>query len=183
MVHAGIDTLSTAIGLLHIMRVDESELDRILLLMQEASDWLHSRGIQQWRRMYTAEGRAMISARFTTDDVYLAFQDKTPVATFTLRWQESSMWGDAGYDGTAGYLHGFTVSRRVGGHAVGEALLAWLERQVEARGRRFLRLNTTAGNPGICRYYERIGFRPCGVVAHVLGGLTQLYEREVGKHR
>lgn len=173
------DTVETAAGSLTIVRVDADELDRIMVLMQEASDWLRSRGIQQWRRMYSEDGRAFVAARFATDDVYLVFKGEVPVATFTIRWQETTLWGDAGIDGQAGYLHGFTVSRQVGGQGIGGVLMAWVEKQVAMRGRRCLRLNTAANNPGICGYYEHAGFRSCGVVPHVLGGMTQLYEREI----
>jgi ribosomal protein S18 acetylase RimI-like enzyme len=150
-----------------------------MALMPEASDWLLSRGIRQWRRMYAEEGRAFVAARFATDDVYLVYLDGVPVATFTIRWQETTLWGDAGSDGQAGYLHGFVVSRKVGGQGVGTALMAWIEKRIAARGRRYLRLNTAAGNQGICGYYEREGFLPYGVVPHFIGGMTQLLEREI----
>lgn len=173
-----IDTIQTAAGPLQIVQVGSESLDLIMTLLQEASDWLLSRGIHMWRRMHTAEGRVFVAARFATDEVYLVFHDGDAVATFSLRWEETTMWGEAGLDGQAGYLHGFTVSRQFGGQGVGLALLAWIDKQVEVRGRCCLRLNTAAGNPGICGYYERAGFRPCGVVSHVLGGMTQLYERK-----
>jgi GNAT superfamily N-acetyltransferase len=173
------DQIQTTAGLLAIVQVGIDELDRIMALMQEVSDWLQSRGITQWRRMFSEEGRAFVAARFATDEVYLVYQGEEPVATFTIRWQETTLWGDIGLDGQAGYLHGFAVSRKIGGKGVGKALMAWVEKQVSARGRRYLRLNTAAGNPGICGYYEREGFTPCGVVAHFLGGMTQLYQREI----
>lgn len=169
----------TTVGCLDIVQVGCEELDRIMILMQDVSDWLLSRGIRQWRRMFTEEGRTFVAKRFATDDVYLVFKDEMPVATFTIRWQETTLWGDAGFDGQAGYLHGFAVSRKIGGQGVGTALMTWVEKQVAARGRCYLRLNTAAGNPGICGYYEREGFTPCGVVAHFLGGMTQLYERDI----
>ncbi|HEY3416971.1 MAG TPA: GNAT family N-acetyltransferase [Armatimonadota bacterium] len=169
----------TDAGVLKITQVGEEALDQLMALFQEVSDWLLSRGIRQWRRMHTDEGRAYVAARFATDDVYLVYQDEAPVATFAIRWQETTLWGDAGTDGQAGYLHGFAVSRNVGGQGIGKALMAWVETQIAARGRRYLRLNTAAGNPGICQYYERAGFHSCGMVPHVIGGMTQLYEREI----
>ena len=48
--------IHTAAGKLEIVRVGLDELDRIMILLQEASYWLLSRGIRQWRRMFTAEG-------------------------------------------------------------------------------------------------------------------------------
>ena len=174
-----INTVETAVGPLDIIQVGSEELARIMVLLQEVSDWLQSRGIRQWRRMFTEEGRAFVAARFATDEVYLVFQHEVPVATFTIRWQETTLWGDAGSDGQAGYLHGFAVSRKVGGQGVGQVLMAWVEGRAAARGRRWLRLNTAAGNPGICGYYERAGFVSCGVVPHIVGGMTQLYEREI----
>lgn len=169
----------THAGYLNITQVGPEALDQIMALMQEASDWLLSRGIRQWWRMFTEEGRAFVAARFVTDDVYLVYKDELPVATFTIRWQETTLWGDAGNDGQAGYLHGFAISRAVGGQGVGVILLAWVEQQIAARGRRYLRLNTAAGNSGICGYYEQAGFYSRGVVEHFLGGMTQLYERAI----
>ncbi len=170
-----VASVETAAGVLDIVQVGSDALDRIMLLMQEASDWLQSRGIRQWRRMFTEEGRAFVAARFATDDVYLLYKDDIPVATFTIRWQETTLWGDAGSDGQAGYLHGLAVSRTVGGQGVGKVILAWAEQQIAVRGRRLLRLNTAAANPGICAYYEQAGFRACGVVPQMM----QLYEREI----
>jgi GNAT superfamily N-acetyltransferase len=176
------DTIFTSAGSLNIVQVGPDALDQIMALMQEAADWLQAREIRQWRRMHSDEGRAFVAARFATDDVFLVYQGETPVATFTLRWEESTMWGEAGFDGQAGYLHGFTVSRRIGGQGVGMALLVWAAARVAVRGRRYLRLNTASvtGNPGICRYYERAGFRSCGEAMY-LGGPTALYEREIGE--
>jgi len=174
-----VDNVETAAGVLEITRVGSEALDCILLLMQEASDWLLSRGIRQWRRMFDDEGRAFVAARIDTDEMYLVFKDGEPVATFSFRWQETTMWGDAGTDDQAGYLHGLAVSRKVGGQGVGMALMAWVSQRVTMRGRHFLRLNTAANNPGINAYYEQAGFRPCGVVPHGLGGMTLLFEREL----
>ncbi|MHB9025165.1 MAG: GNAT family N-acetyltransferase [Armatimonadota bacterium] len=180
MKQTAIDYLETAAGQLSIVQVGEEELDRLMALFQEVSDWLLSRGIRQWRRMFTDAGRAYVAARFLTDDVYLVFLGDVPVATFAIRWQETTLWGVAGTDGQAGYLHGLAISRKVGGQGIGKALIAWVETQIVARGRRYIRLNTAAGNPGICNYYERAGFQSRGIVEHFIGGMTQLYEREIG---
>lgn len=170
--------IATGAGLLRIAQVGPEALDSIMTLLREASDWLLSRGIRQWRRMYTEDGRAYVAARFATGDVYLVYRDDVPVATFTLCW-EDTFWGEAGTDGLAGYLHGFAVSRQVGGLGVGRDLMAWMSAHFAAHGRHCFRLNTAEENPGIRGYYEDLGFTPCGVLPHPLGGMTRLYEREI----
>ena len=174
-----IDKISTTAGPLHITQVGSEDLNRVMALLNEASHWLISRGITQWRWILTDAGRAVIATRFETDEMYLVYQGDDPVATFSLRWQESTMWGGAGNDGQAGYLYGFAVARKLAGQGVGLELIAWAAGQVAARGKRFLRLDTDAGNAGICDYYQRAGFHACGEAPRAQGGMLQLYEREI----
>ena len=173
------NSLQTREGLLVIKQVGIDELDRVIALMRQASAWLRSRGILQWRWVYTEDGCAQVAARFATDDVYLVFMDDEPVATFSLRWQETELWGERGFDGQAGYLHGLAVDREIGGVGIGKVLMEWIASQIASRGRRYFRLDTAAYNPGLCGYYAREGFRPCGVTPHPQCQMSQLYEKEL----
>ncbi|HEU5349739.1 MAG TPA: hypothetical protein VFU63_14095, partial [Ktedonobacterales bacterium] len=48
---------------------------------------------------------------------------------------------------------------------IGLVLLRWAEREIKARGNRLARLDCFAGNPALCVYYERAGYRRVGTHA------------------
>ena len=78
------------------------------------------------------------------------------MATMTLQWQDELFWPDAPDD--AGYVHRLAVASDAHGRGIGRDLLRWAEREALARGKRFLRLDTSAENPSLRRYYEGAGF-------------------------
>ena len=64
--------------------------------------------------------------------------------------------------GPALYLEAFTTKRRHEGRSIGSTLLRWAERYAKAEGAAWLRLDCWAENEGLCAYYQRAGFLPCG---------------------
>ncbi|MGH3408209.1 MAG: GNAT family N-acetyltransferase, partial [Streptosporangiaceae bacterium] len=79
-------------------------------------------------------------------------------AALRLLWSDP-VWSD---DRPAAYVHGLVIDRAQAGRGLGAGLLDW----AAARGRRagvtVLRLDCVEGNPGLRRYYARLGFREVG---------------------
>lgn len=174
-----ITNIETAAGRLEIRQVGGEEVERILKLMQQASDWLLERGIFQWRWTFTEDGNYIMTARCKTDDLYLVLREEEAIATFSLRWQETKLWEERGLDGEACYIHGLTVARELYGMGIGEALMNWAGQHAAARGRRCLRLDTAAANQQACAYYCRLGYQRVGLAPHAQCQISQLFEREI----
>ncbi len=146
-------------------------MDQVVAVLEEASAWLLSLGIDQWPARFP---RHIVAERLVTHEYYLAWNDDEAVGTFSLQSSDPDLWGERPDD--ALYLHGLAVRRDHAG--LGRQLLAWAERRVAAAGRRYLRLDCMAGNPALRAYYERVGYRHTGD-RRFAGWAASLYEKRV----
>lgn len=150
-------------------------METVRSILEDASGWLHARGIvDQWPRTYDD---AMLAREMAGGEIYLACQGGQAVGMLRLLWSDPEIWGERPDD--AGYVHSLAIRRAVGGRGMGLRMLRWAEGRIAAAGRRYLRLDCWAENPELCRYYERAGFEPRGVVSFADGWAAARYEREV----
>lgn len=141
-------------GSLELVLADDSEIQVVLAVLNEAASWLSSCAIRQWPAAFTP---AMVEPGIGAGETWLACQDGELVGTITLSWSDPA-WPEAVDDG--GYVHRLAVSRR--GTGLGQRLLDWAALQVADRGRSRLRLDCVATNRKLRGYYERLGFSYCG---------------------
>lgn len=99
-----------------------------------------------------------VPPRIARGEVYLALRDGEAVGTFQLNWRDAAVWGDDGLDGRAGYVHRLAVLPSGSGRGLGAVMLDQAARLIERHGRTLLRLDVDTVNPGLRRYYERLGF-------------------------
>jgi GNAT superfamily N-acetyltransferase len=159
---------------IEVSRAGRKDVDEIVDILSEAGRWLLARGIVQWPDPFPRDRVARLVER---GEFRLARVDGETVATFALRWNDPTFWGERPPD--AGYVHALVVRRAWAGRGVGAQILAWAEGEVADAGRRFLRLDCLAENGALRRYYERLGFEPRGEV-EVDDFTASLYERRCG---
>ena len=99
-----------------------------------------------------------VPSRISRGEVYLALRDDDAVGTFQLTWNDPIIWGADGLDGQAGYVHRLAVLPPRSGRGLGAAMIDEAARLTRRHGRTLLRLDVDDGNPGLRRYYERLGF-------------------------
>jgi len=157
----------------------EEEVGLAAQILEDAVRWAAARGFDSWIPGSFTEpggwGRERLVQALEAGGLYLIRAKGDVVATMSLLSEDPVFWPGALPD--ALYLHRFAVREAHTGGGVGAAALAWADDEVLRRGRRFLRLDCLARNPGIRAYYERAGFRHRGDV-EVNGLLFSLYERE-----
>ena len=142
-----------------VRRAGHGQLELVVAILEEASDWMRRTSGGGWDpgqfpSEVVTHGR--LWRAYEDGDLYLAWEDGRPVATMTLQWQDELFWPDAPDD--AGYVHRLAVASDAHGRGIGRDLLRWAEREALARGKPFLRLDTSAENPSLRRYYEGAGF-------------------------
>ncbi len=147
-----------------VRRAYITEIETIAAILDDAACWLQSRGINQWHYPFP---RTEIEQRFTNGAIYVAFSADQPVGTFALLPSDPAIWGDATDD--ALYLHGLAIRRTGAGHGLGYVLLRHAESIAATQGNRLLRLDCWAGNDTLRHFYERAGFRECGVTEEKIG--------------
>ena len=122
------------------------------------------------------EGRDRLRQALEAGDLYLILVNGETAGTLSLLRDDRSFWPGAPAD--ALYLHGFAVRGSHTGKGIGSAAIAWAAEEARRRGRRFLRLDCLAENPGIRTYYERAGFEH-RADTEIHGIRFALYERDL----
>lgn len=122
-------------------------------LRRQREDWLASRGIDQWRPGEIPV--ATIEDQVDRGEWYV-LRDDDVIAALRLLWTDPEFWGDD--DGTAIYVHGLMTDLDRAGEGLGPELLEWAAAKGRQRGKTSLRLDSAQTNPGLTRYYERLGF-------------------------
>jgi GNAT superfamily N-acetyltransferase len=150
----------TGDGELDIHQAGPEDVDRAARVLEDAIEWAAGRGFASWPPGTFTDpggwGRERLEEALRADSLYLVVRAGEPVGTFSLLPEDRLFWPDAPQD--ALYLHRFAVPREHTGTGIGAAALAFMRDEVLRAGRRFLRLDCLADNPGIRRYYERAGF-------------------------
>lgn len=161
--------------MLRVVPAQEKDLDTVLGILNEAAEWLASRGIpDQWRP--GSFSREAFLVQIGRREVYLAKLGREVVGTITLQWNDEIFWKEAPPD--AGYVHKLAVKRVYAGRGFGLRMLEWAARQASAAGKKFLRLDCVADNRTICEYYEKAGFTRRGDLQH-FGLKLSLYEKKI----
>lgn len=138
-----------------VIRARQGDLDRVLELLEEASVWLSSRGLEtQW--LPSPAFRQTIKDNIDRGEVYVVKDFKQTVGTITLQWSDKKFWGVVAPD--AGYIHKLAITRSHAGQRLGLRMLQWAETKAREEGRRYLRLDCVASNKTIRDYYEKAGF-------------------------
>ncbi len=138
-----------------IIQTQQGDLDSVLEILEEASRWLSSKGLEtQWR--LSPAFRQTIKDNIESGDVYVVKDVEGTVGTITLQWNDKKFWGDLPSD--AGYVHKLAIKRSYGGKRLGLRLLQWAEAKARAEGKKYLRLDCLASNKTIREYYEKAGF-------------------------
>jgi len=140
---------------IRIIGAQQGDLDRVLEILEEASRWLISKGLEtQW--LPSPAFRQTIRDNIDHGEVYVAKDVKETVGTITLQWSDKKFWGDVPPD--AGYIHKLAIKRAHAGQRLGLRLLSWAEAKGRADGKSYLRLDCLASNKTIREYYEKAGF-------------------------
>lgn len=132
-------------------------------LLTGASEWLASRGIDQWQ--YPPH-RDRISAAIAVGTVYLFSRESGEVvATLQLDdLADSEFWGQEDRPHDALYVHRMAVRRDAAGGGLGAYMLDWAAEQTAQAGKQWLRLDAWKDNPGLHEFYERTGFHLVRIV-------------------
>jgi GNAT superfamily N-acetyltransferase len=161
-------------GTLTVARAQPEDLEAVLAIEYDATDWARARGINPGRPPRPL--RDIYTDRIDRGEAFLARVDGEPAAMLTLQWADRAMWPEAADD--AAYVHGLMVRRAFAGQQVGLNLLRWAEHVAAAAGRTYLRLDCMAGNRSLRTYYEQAGFAYRGDVQRG-DYVGSRYERQV----
>ncbi|EEP71784.1 acetyltransferase [Micromonospora sp. ATCC 39149] len=149
---------------LHVEPAHEEELSIVLSILDDAAEWLHRQGIDQWPASFSRDATwrtDRIRAYIRQGCTYLVREPGgTAVATFTLTPGADPQFAHGWPDGpdVGGYVFRMAVRRSAAGQDLGSRILDWAGREVWRWGRKWLRVDVHRHNPELQAYYEGLGF-------------------------
>jgi GNAT superfamily N-acetyltransferase len=146
---------------LTIRQAEPADLDTVEQLRAEATDWLASKGLDQWQRKNPRfPSRERAANAIDRGACYLAYDaDGVLVGTITVDDQaDPEFWTSAEQAQPALYVHRMIVAREAAGQNVGGQLLDWAATVATSQSRPTLRLDCWARNRALHRYYAHQGF-------------------------
>lgn len=146
---------------LHIKLATMEDFSDFSAIMNDAAAHKQSLGDTSWRQGFPDSGIRWMIDR---GDSYIAFLGDKAVACVGLVWddeQDQEAWA-AFNPSDGGYVHRLAVHRDFGGQGLGKQVLDWAADQVRQKGRHYLRFDVSPNNPGLCAYYEKLGFERVG---------------------
>lgn len=153
----------TGIGPMRIVRAAARDLQDAYEVLADSCRRVVNRGrpVPHW--LFTSEGLQHVADKIRDCDYFIGYIDDSPAGALWIKWADAGCWGNAGSDRTAGYVHGLGVRQEWAGAGIGAALLEWASSYIASRGRSMVRLECDGGSPGLCAYYESLGFVDQGV--------------------
>lgn len=154
------------------------ELATVEELLRGASEWLASRGIDQWQ--YPPH-RDRITAALRQGVCFLVFEDGEPIATFQVDdFADPEFWNPDDEPDSALYVHRMATSRHAAGGGVGGTILEWARARAASQGKRWLRLDAWKDNEGLHKYYKAVGFTLLRIVDLPHRRSGALFQRPTG---
>ena len=142
------------------------DMPTILAMIDEAADWLGTKGTDQWARPWPSrESRdKRIQRGLRQKKTWMVELDGVPIGTVTLRRHGNRrLWTAQERRERAVYLSRLVVCRDYAGQAIGEALIDWAgARGAGAWGAQWIRIDVWTTNTALHDYYEKRGFRSYG---------------------
>ena len=137
------------------------DLAVILAMRQEASDWLHARGIDQWRRPWPNREAMLnrIAASIAAGETWMIYDDSgNAAATIAVdEFADPQLWTPEEIAQPSMYLHRFIVRRAYAG--IGAEILNWASAYAARQGKHWVRVDVWTHNTALHTYYRRHGFQ------------------------
>ena len=166
-----------------------ADLGVVLGLIEDARRWLKAQGKDQWAEPWPDEEQRdeRVLMGLVNKKTVIVRQGDAPVATVTMaNWHNPNVWvpGACACDLTerAVYLHRLITARKYAGRGLGELLIKWAAERARAKyGARWIRIDVWTTNDDLHRFYQKLGFEPCGKCPDPRYPSGALFQKPVGK--
>lgn len=137
------------------------DLDDILLMREEASGWLRTRGVEQWTKPWPdheGQARRILDSIMAGETWMVRAENGVNAATVALdTYADPQLWTPDERCEAAFYLHRLIVRRSHAG--LGARILDWACRRAADEDKRWVRIDVWTHNVQLHRYYMAHGFQ------------------------
>ena len=163
----------------HLVPADPTAEPEVLDLLKQAAIRLQGKGLSQWQNWLEPSPSDLdwIKEGFAAKEFYfIQNTDNEILGAIRILTEDLLYWGEQAEK--ALYIHSLTVLGKYAGQGIGQGIIDQVADQAAQSGCKWLRLDCNAGNPVLCDYYEKQGFKQVGV--RVFDDFScNLYQRKV----
>jgi GNAT superfamily N-acetyltransferase len=155
-----------------LRRASTSDIWAVRRLVTEASQWLRTKGTDQWAVPWPDEdsrdGRIMRAIE--AGRTWIVWDDNRAAATLTASPNHHHIWPEENRRDVAVYIRRLVVSRRYARQRLGAQLLDWAGLHANRQyGAQWVRVDVWTTNTALHEYYVRQGFGFCGFCETIEG--------------
>ena len=147
-----------------IRRATVDDMETIIGMIDEAADWLATKGTDQWSTPWPSRTArdARIRRGILGLDTWIVEDHGEPVATITCRkFGNQKLWTPGELHDSAVYACRLIVRRRWAYDGIGAALIDWAGyRALQTWKAQWIRIDVWTSNLALQAYYEKLGFAP-----------------------
>lgn len=135
-----------------------SDVESIALMVQDASRWFGTKGINQW------SGGAFIQEilqEIKNNELLVIEVGGEVIGTVAIGGKADELWENSPDE--AAYMHRLVIKREWAGQGFGRRIIEWVEAELKNSGKSLLRLVCDAKNDVLQTYYRNLDFDSCGV--------------------
>ena len=178
---------------MQIVRATAEDMTIILGLIEEASEWLQAKGLDQWKEPWPdrAQRDARVLRGLENGKTWLVRDEGIPVATVTMATRHNGkVWTKPECTCNLGeravYVHRLITARSHAGRGLGGELIDWAGRRARRDyGAKWIRIDVWTSNIALHDYYLKNGFQQCGWCAdptYPSGALFQKLAAQIGEN-
>lgn len=158
---------------MHIVQSTPQDIDTLFQLYDEATAYMRQVGKKVWLGFE----RAMVEQEIAEGRQFKIVEGAEVVCVFVITWNDPLIWKEKDADPSI-YIHRIATRAAYRGNGYVKHIVAWVQAYAREHGRKFVRMDTGAGNERLNNYYVGCGFRYLGTTMPVTGsGLPAHYEK------
>ena len=144
-----------------IRKAKSDENERILEIFTDVTDWLQSKGINQWD--YSYPNLAIIERDIASQNTWVSIRDKHLVGTITLNQDFDEQYSQVLWENRievedAWCIHRLAVDPKHFSNKIGKKLCLFAEEYIKKQGGTAIRLDAYSINPISNSMYQKLGY-------------------------
>ena len=166
------------------------DLPIVLGLINEASEWLRTKGTNQWAQAWPSEPERdmRVLTGLRNGKTWIVWDGNVAAATVTIaNSYNPDVWASGStcdLSEKAVYVHRLITARKYAGSGIGTELINWAGLRGKRKNRaKWIRIDVWTSNLALHGYYERIGFAACGTCSDRDYPSGALFQKEISKIR
>ena len=148
----------------HIEKAQNADFDALVRIMNQANQYaIDKAGEPMWTAMEFVYRQ--LHAHIESSDCFVMRDEDKIVATMTIT-DKDILWGEAGADGKALYIHKLMKDPAMPAQNVGLTFLLFAAHQALKQDKKYIRCDTVPSQKHLVNYYLKLGFIKKGAFAY-----------------